>query len=151
MREDLYVGDARDAENHETLAAAGVTAVVKLTRIEPEADYPTFTTVSEVPLIDGPQNDHADMETAVATLADLLDDDETVFVHCSAGASRSVTVAAGGLALEEGCSLSTALERVVETHPPSHPHPALAQQAQTAVRTLREDDLGDDVEESSDT
>lgn len=60
--------------------------------------------------------------------------DETVLVHCSAGASGSVSVAAAALAAEEGLTLGEALVRVRGARVEADPHPALVGHARRYLR-----------------
>lgn len=129
----LYIGDIQDAGRPPLLGAHDITAVVSLTHADPEDDYPSDVTVETVPLVDGPQNDVTDLKTAVETLVELYEATETVFVHCSAGASRSVTTVAVSLTRLTDRSLREAFEDIEETHPPAHPHPALVEQASSLV------------------
>lgn len=139
IRDELYVGDIQHAARHENYERAGIDTVLSLAHAEPDRPYPESVRVERVPLLDGPQNDLADTRRAVETLHDRLTADETVFVHCSAGASRSVSVAAAGLALREGTetTVGDALDEIADRHPQSHPHPAIVDQVERAVADLR--------------
>jgi protein-tyrosine phosphatase len=128
----LHVGDRAAARDVAGLTDAGVTAVLRLTHGTPPA-YPDSLTVVERPLIDGPQNDRANFRAAVDRLTALLDAGETVLVHCSAGSSRSVAVAAATLARRDGTDVETALARVRSVHGDADPHPALVDHARHAV------------------
>jgi len=128
----LHVGDRADARDVESIRDAGITAVLRLTHGAPPA-YPDSVTVVECPLVDGPQNDPANVRDAVARLTTLLYADETVLVHCSAGSSRSVAVAAAALARLNGTDVETALERLRSAHPGADPHPALVENARRVV------------------
>lgn len=129
----LYVGDLQDAGNPDRLRESSPTAVLKLSHSDPADPYPEDLSVREVPLIDGPQNDYEDFVAAVDTLLDLLMDDYVVFVHCAAGASRSVSVAAAALALRRETSVETAVELIRERRPIANPHPHLREQAEAVV------------------
>lgn len=76
--ERLYIGDINDAGRPKLLAAHGITAVLSLTHRDPDGDFPRDITVETVPLVDGPQNAVEDLETAVETLVDLYESNETV-------------------------------------------------------------------------
>ncbi|GAB3319141.1 protein phosphatase [Haloplanus rallus] len=128
----LHVGDRADARDVESMLDAGVTAVLRLTHGAPPA-YPDSVTLVERPLVDGPQNDPSNVRDAVDRLTTLLDADETVLVHCSAGSSRSVAVAAAALARLNGTDVETALERLRSVHPDAEPHPALVDNARRVV------------------
>jgi atypical dual specificity phosphatase len=133
ITEDVYVGDIDDAGNAEWLRDGSPTAVLKLTHGDPETPYPDAVTVREVSMIDGPQNDYEDFETAAETLLELLADDHVVFVHCTAGVSRSGSVVAAALAPRRETSVEDAVEFVQERRPAVHPHPHLREQAERFV------------------
>ena len=139
LASDLYVGDALDAARGEALVATGIEGVLRLTHSPPDEPYPESFRVDVVELIDGPQNDPGATRRAIATLRDRLAAGQTTLVHCSAGASRSVCVAAGALACRRGEPFADALEDVRDTHPPSQPHPSLVGHAERAVERLRAD------------
>ena len=126
----IYIGDIHDAANAQWLSEGSPTAVLKLTHGDPETPYPDDVTVSEVPMIDGPQNDYEDFVRAVGALLELLEDDHTVFVHCTAGISRSGSVTAAALAVRRETSFEAALEAVTQHRPAVNPHPALRTQAE---------------------
>ena len=128
----LHVGDRVDARDVESLLDAGVTAVLRLTHGTPPA-YPDSVTVVACPLVDGPRNDLSDFRDAVGQLTTLLGADETVLVHCSAGSSRSVAVAAAALARSDGTDVETALGRLRSGHSDADPHPALVAHARRVV------------------
>jgi protein-tyrosine phosphatase len=54
---------------------------------------------------------------------------ETTLVHCSAGASRSVSVAAAALAVHDGVDVREAFARVAAARDEADPHPALVRRA----------------------
>ncbi|WP_251330013.1 dual specificity protein phosphatase family protein [Haloplanus pelagicus] len=132
LTDRLYVGDRTAARNIEDLTEAGITAVLRLTHGTPPP-YPDSLTVIERPLVDGPQNDLSNFRVATDRLTALLDADETVLVHCSAGSSRSVAVAGAVLARREGVDVETALTRLQSVHPEADPHPALVDHARRVV------------------
>ncbi|ERG88490.1 MAG: putative protein-tyrosine phosphatase [halophilic archaeon J07HX5] len=86
-------------------------------------DYPLTT--HHHPLDDGPGNDWATFASAVDTARKLLQQDDSVLVHCAAGISRSSTVIATVLAAEEPQSLRESLSTVLQARPSATLHPAL--------------------------
>ena len=130
----LYIGDLEDAGNPHLLRSHEITAVLKLTHTAPETPYPETVSVADHPLIDGPQNDIEAFRAAVYRLSTFLEEGETVFVHCSAGSSRSGAIAASALAKRENVSLETALTTIQERKPDVAPHPALLEHARHVVR-----------------
>jgi protein-tyrosine phosphatase len=126
----LYIGDIEDAANQAWLRDGSPTAVLKLTHGMPAEPYPDTLTVEDVPLIDGPQNDYDDFVRAVEALLSLLEDGHVVFVHCSAGSSRSGAVAAAALAVRRNSNLEAALADIQANRPVVEPHPALREHAE---------------------
>ena len=109
--DDLFVGTAADATDDSALETYGVTTVVSLTH-----ETPSFAeeepTLRSIPLIDGPQHNREQFRKAVEETVAALAADGSVLVHCSAGASRSLTVAATALALSQDMELEDTLKQV---------------------------------------
>ena len=137
VTDSLLVGDAEDASDHDGIRAAGVTVVLSLTHDSPATPARGYRVVDR-PLVDGPQNDPERFAAAVDTLRSLLDDGERVLVHCSAGASRSVAVAAAAHALGEGLDADEALATVRAERGVSALHPVLADRARAYVDARRD-------------
>jgi dual specificity protein phosphatase-like protein len=77
----------------------------------------------------------------IAAAVKLLDSllrrsDRGVYLHCAAGRSRSVVVAALWLALVHRYSLRRALSMVKRRHPSANPNPALISVAIAAMKAL---------------
>jgi hypothetical protein len=137
VTDSLLVGDTDDASDHDGLRAAGVTAVLSLTHDSPASPARGYTVVDR-PLVDGPRNDAEAFTDAVDSLRSLLARGERVLVHCSAGASRSVAVAAAALAIERDGPVDEALATVCAARGVAAPHPALADRAREYVDTRRD-------------
>jgi hypothetical protein len=113
----LWLGNAGDLRNPGAVLAAGVTAVVELADSEPFAALPRDLVRCRFPLSDGGENPRWLLRMAADSVAALLRAGAPVLVCCSAGMSRSVSVAAGGVALAEGSPLAEALAAVVGVGP----------------------------------
>ncbi|MFB6102795.1 MAG: dual specificity protein phosphatase family protein [Haloplanus sp.] len=133
----LFVGTLADAGNGSLLRDHGVTTIVSLTHRDPDGGFPAETTVVDVPMLDGPQNDLAAFARAVAAVRSRLDDG-AVLVHCSAGASRSPAVAATAIALREGGDLDAAFRRVARRRDAVDPHAALVRRAESVYANSEE-------------
>jgi protein-tyrosine phosphatase len=133
---ELYIGDARDASDHEKIENREVDSVLKLTHNGPQDGYPNSVDVHDFGMRDGPQNDRETFRKAVSRLLGLFQDGETVFVHCNAGSSRSPTVSAAALALHEGVEFESALETIRESRN-IRPHQALLDRGRAVVGELR--------------
>ena len=126
--DDLFVGTAKDATDDSNLKTHGVTTIISLTHETPSFAEQELT-LHSIPLIDGPQHNREQFTKAVEETIAALEADETVLVHCSAGASRSPTVAATALALSQDMKLEDALQQVAENRDAVDPHEALLRQA----------------------
>lgn len=92
------------------------------------------------PLTDGPGNDWETFEHAVDTTRECYNSEGSVLVHCKAGISRSTTLLATTLAIEEGLEFGEALEMVQDARPMATPHPALHELAIQYLAAMREVD-----------
>jgi atypical dual specificity phosphatase len=133
---ELYIGDILDASNHERIEKREIDSVLKLTYETPDDGYPNSVEVHEFSLTDGPQNDYERFKKAVEKLLELFDGGDTVFVHCSAGKSRSPTVSAAAIALHEDVDFRSAIETIRESRD-INPHPILLKRGKDVVEELR--------------
>lgn len=81
-------------------------------------------------LVDGPGNDPAEFAAAVACVRKALEEDKKVLVHCVAGMSRSLTVAARAASDYTGVPVAVVLERFrlsrgCDSTRPNCPHDAM--------------------------
>ena len=134
---DLYVGTVEDAGDSEVLGHAGVSSVVSLTFSGPDQGYAGGVDVFEQSMMDGPRCDRESFESAVEVIVDLLEDGETVLVHCSKGASRSPSIAAVSLALRDGVGVDDAFSQVEEVRSEVDPHEAVVRLAVEVYQDLR--------------
>jgi protein-tyrosine phosphatase len=119
----------RDAR---AVMAAGVGAVVELADSDQLATLPRELVRCRFPLSDGGDNPPWLLRLAAESVAALLRAGVPVLVCCSAGMSRSVCVAAAGVALAEGRPLSEALAAVAGSGP-ADVSPGLLVQVQQAL------------------
>jgi hypothetical protein len=113
----LWLGNAGDLWDARSVLAAGITAVVELADGEPFGVLPRELIRCRFPLSDGGDNPPWLVRLAVETVAALLRAGVPLLVCCSAGMSRSVCVAAGGVALAEARPLAESLALVAGTGP----------------------------------
>lgn len=113
----LWLGNAGDLRDARAVLAAGIAAVVELADSEPFAALPRELIRCRLPLADGGDNPPWLVRLAVESVAALLRASVPVLVCCSAGMSRSVGVAAAGVALAEGRSLAESLSVVIGSGP----------------------------------
>jgi protein-tyrosine phosphatase len=126
IQPNLWVGpDPRDDEDFKNLQALNITAVLSLQDeedrgaggIESERAAATRAGLAfeSVPVKDFSKADlQIRLPQCVAALAHLLDQGHTVYVHCTAGVSRSPSVAAAYLHWCCGWSLDQALVHVMQ-------------------------------------
>lgn len=94
----LWLGHAFDIREPQALFDAGIRAVVDVAYEEPPAQLPRQLIYCRFPLNDGGGNDDSVLLLAVQTLVQLLESGTPSIVACSAGMSRSPTIAAFALA-----------------------------------------------------
>lgn len=120
---DLFLGNthAADDSRHDREFDHVVSATAE----------PRPLTTHHRPLTDGPGNDWNAFEEAVDTTRALYTSAGSLLVHCKAGISRSSTLLATTLAIEEDQRFDDALDIVQEARPFATPHPALHELAVT--------------------
>ena len=128
----LWLGNVGDLRDPRAVLTAGIEAVVELADNEQLAILPRELIRCRFPLSDGGDNPSWLLRMAAESVASLLRAGMPVLVCCSAGMSRSVCVAAGGIALAEGRPLPESLIAVVGSGP-SDVSPGLLMQLQEAL------------------
>ena len=113
----LWLGHAGDLREPRRLFEAGIEAVVELADGEPFAALPRELVRCRFPLSDGGPNPPWLLRLACDSVAALLRASLPTIVCCASGLSRSVCIAAGGVALVEGRPLDEALAFVVGSGP----------------------------------
>ena len=113
----LWLGHAGDLRTPAAALGAGIEAIVELADSEPPAPLPRDLVRCRFPLSDGGDNPPWLLRLAAESVAALLRAGVPTLVCCSAGMSRSVCVASGGMALAEGRSLHEALALAVGSGP----------------------------------
>jgi protein-tyrosine phosphatase len=127
-----WLGNAGDLRDARAVMDAGVEAIVELADSEQLAVLPRELVRCRFPLSDGGDNPAWLLRLSAESVATLLGAGVPVLVCCSAGMSRSVCVAAAGVALAEGRSLAEALAEVVGAGP-ADVSPGLLVQVQQAL------------------
>jgi len=113
----LWLGNAGDLRDGRTIMAVGIEAVVELADSEPFAVLPRELVRCRFPLSDGGDNPAWLLRLAAETVATLLRAGVPLLICCSAGMSRSLCVAAAGMALAESRTLPEALKIVAGSGP----------------------------------
>ena len=128
----LWIGNARDARDLRLVHDTGIEAIVDLAVDEPPVQPTRELAYLRFPLVDGGGNAEWLLRGAVEAVAGLMRAGVPTLVACSAGMSRSLAVAAAGVAIAVGESPNAALVKVRGSGP-SDLHPALWQAAKTAA------------------
>lgn len=102
----LWTGNARG------LFDAGIAAVIDLAYEESPAQLPRQLVYCRIPIVDGRGNDPSLLRLALLTTVELLRSGTPAIVACSAGMSRSPTIAICALAVHLDQSPDSVLERV---------------------------------------
>jgi protein-tyrosine phosphatase len=112
----LWLGHALDIRQRQPrpLFDAGITAVVDVAYEEPPAGLPRQLIYCRFPLNDGGGNDALILLQALQTLVDLLTAGTRTIVACSAGMSRSPTIAAHALAFHLSQKPDDVIIRIAE-------------------------------------
>lgn len=132
---DLYLADIEQAGDPAEYKQNGIDAVIQVTHTDPLDGYPEDVDLYSYPMLDGPRNDQETMVEAVSKAVELLAEEETVAVHCSAGESRSVGVCMAAVAVSQEVEFDQGWE-AVESVKPVRAHPAVVDNARTAFQDL---------------
>ena len=95
----LWTANAREARDTQLLFSLDISAVVDLAYEEPLAQLPRQLVYCRFPIVDGPGNDLSLLRLALLTTVELIKTDARTVVACSAGMSRSPTIAICALAI----------------------------------------------------
>lgn len=108
----LWLGHAFDIREPRPLFDAGISAVIDVAIEERVAQLPRQLLYLRFPINDGGGNAPFILRLAVQSLVDLLHSDTRTIIACSAGMSRSPTIAAFALAYHLNITPEAALERI---------------------------------------
>lgn len=116
IKDQLWVGTARDARDPVRWLEAGVQAIVDLA-IDETPGSPTHEVIYfRIPLMDGTGNSPATLRTAVDATTYLIRHDIPTLVCCSSGMSRSPAVVAAALSLVRCHTPDECLTELVVDH-----------------------------------
>lgn len=111
----LWTGNAREARSPRDIADAGIQSVVDVAIEEEPAVLPRTIAYCRVPLHDGASNDDWALRLSLEIVASLISDEIPTLVACSAGVSRSPSIAIGALAISRQSDPDEELRRLAET------------------------------------
>jgi protein-tyrosine phosphatase len=113
----LWIGNARDLRVPAAIFEAAIEAVVEVADSEPMATLPRELIRCRFPLSDGGDNSPTILRLAAETTARLVRARVRTLICCSAGMSRSICVAAAGIAIAEERSFAEAVMLVAQRGP----------------------------------
>ena len=113
----LWLGNAADAHNVESIMQAGILAVIDLAAEQPIPALPRSLVYCRFPILDGQQTSQAVLRAAIEAIVSLLNKEFPTLVYCSAGMSRSPAVVAGALSVLQGGSPDDRLRQIALGHP----------------------------------
>lgn len=113
----LWIGHVGDTRQPRSLFDAGIAAIVELADSEPLAVLPRELVRCRFPLCDGGGNPSWLVRLAGESVAALVRANVPTLVCCGCGMSRSVCIAACGIAMAERRGLEEALTEVVGSGP----------------------------------
>lgn len=113
----LWIGNAGDLRDARAVMALGIEAIVDVADEEPFAPLPRSLVRCRYPLSDGGDNPDWVLRLASESVAALLHAKVPVLVCCSAGMSRSVCVAAAGMAIATGTPFTECLLSIAGSGP----------------------------------
>lgn len=130
ITDQLWLGDIRDAQT-KPLRELGIDTVVTICQdsvednVSGRCDYYHFNLADGKPTGHNPgTEDYTEFAGAVDVIRNAIAAGDTVFVHCHAGQSRSVSAAACVLACDHGFNINEAYQRI-RAHRETHVSPDL--------------------------
>ena len=131
----LYIGDAISARDLTQIYDHQIASVVDLAANEPPAVLGRDIIYCRFPISDDGSNDDSLVSASVDCLRSLLERNYRTLVACSAGMSRSPTIAAASLSIITGDPLTDTLSRIT-ANAPRDVSPALFASVQRVHATL---------------
>lgn len=113
----LFIGDAISARDLKTIYDHGFTAIVDLATEESPAQLGRDHVYCRFPLSDDGENRDAMVEAAIVCLRSLLDRQFVTLLACSAGMSRSPSIAAATVSWLENADFQSVLLKMTSDVP----------------------------------
>jgi hypothetical protein len=132
----LWLGHAGDLRDARAVLSTGIEAVIELSDSEAFAVLPRDLVRCRFPLSDGGDNPAWLLRLAAESVAALIRAGVPTLVCCACGLSRSVCIAAGGIARAEDRPLDEALSLAVRSGP-ADVSPGLLLQLRAALTASR--------------
>ena len=113
----LWIGNARDARDLQSIHDHGIQAVVDLAAEEPPAVLSRDLVYCRFPLLDGSGNPAWLLRSAIESVTRLISSDVPLLVACSAGMSRSPVIVAAALATVNRQPMDECLTQILSDGP----------------------------------
>lgn len=136
--DNLFVGDVSDADNQGKQRKNSIDYILNVSGSGPGRDSaPGYETIKEtnyfhIPLADDGSNPDFLIKTVIETARKIYrqaqEEDASLLVHCAVGTSRSVSIAASLMSLENEEMLRNNVNRIKKVHPAANPQPDLLDQ-----------------------
>lgn len=144
--DNLYVGDVNDADNPKKHRNNDIEYILNVSGSGPERDSaPSYEIVKEnnyihIPIADDGTNPDFLIRTIIETAQRLhnqaMEENSSMLVHCAMGSSRSVSIAAALMSLENNEMLQENVNRIKKVHPIANPHPDLLDQVSSLTSDI---------------
>lgn len=115
IRDNLFIGDKYDLNNY-ALSKNNITAILNVS-IETKSYEDNSIKTIKIGMKDEALDAKRNTNEAVIKLAELLNDGETVLVHCSYGKSRSPHIIASYLSIKENKDYFDVYEEIRRIRP----------------------------------
>jgi protein-tyrosine phosphatase len=132
----LWIGGAGDIAAPTSLYEAGITAVLHLDASTLPASLSREMVYCRVPLIDGAENSPERLKFVIETGVSLATHQVPTLIACSAGMSRSPSIAAAVLSVVEQRSAEEVLQEILG-HSPADVSPGLWEAVKRVVQTIQ--------------
>ncbi len=109
---NIWIGNASDLRDIPSVLNNGVAAIIDLAAEEPFPTIPRATSYCRFALTDDGENNAADIQAAILAASTFVSVGLAIAICCSAGLSRSPSVAAATMSFISGDSLVASLELV---------------------------------------
>lgn len=146
VHKNLYVGDVNDASNDKKQKQNNIEYILNVSGSGPERESaPGYGTIKNqnyfhIPLEDGTGNSDFLIKQAIQQGRKLhkkaMEEDTAVLIHCAVGSSRSVTIAASLMSLENKQRVFENVERIKQVRPIANPVDGLVEQANRITSEL---------------
>lgn len=147
--DNLFVGDVNDADNPRKHEDNDIEYILNLSGSGPGRDSaPSYSIIKEqnyfhIPIEDGGGNPDFLIKTIIETARKIheqaKEEDSSLLVHCAVGTSRSVSIAASLMSLENQKRVGENVNRIKKVRPSANPEPNLLKQVNRLTAEVNSD------------